>query len=344
MPIYKDEKRGTWYVKINTVDSVTHKARQILKRGFKTKRDAKAWESEYILSAPKSTEYTFYEMHKLYLSDIDATETNRNMQLQWCSDYFDYNSSPIDKITKDQLVKWRNGLKDSALANRTLNRGIRYVKAVFQFASDVYDLKNNATVLKSFRLESEDKEEMEVWTVDEFNQFISCVDLPEYRLLFEFLFWTGCRRGEALALQTSDFHGNKVSINKAIKHYQNGFMPLKTESSKREILIDDILLEHLRPNLESDKPFVFGGDTSLAISQVQRHFTKAIKKAGVKPIRIHDLRHSHATFLINNGVNIVAVSKRLGHATINQTLSTYTHLLKQTEDDLVKLINDTKSS
>lgn len=344
MPIYKDEQRGTWFVRVNITDSVTHKPRQVMKRGFKTKREAREWESDYILNAPKSTEHTFSEMHKLYLSDIDATDTNRNMQLNWCDAHFAFNDSPIDKISKNDLVKWRNNLKDKGLATRTMNRGIRYVKAVFQFASDVYDLPNNATVLKSFRLDADDKAEMEVWTIEEFNKFRQCVKMKEYRLFFDFLFWTGCRRGEALALQTTDFHGNKVSITKAIKHYKNGFLPLKTDSSKREILVDDELLESLRPNIESDKPFVFGGETSLSISQVQRQFTQAIKKAGVKPIRLHDLRHSHATFLINNGVNIVAVSKRLGHATINQTLSTYTHLLKETEEDLVNLINDTKKA
>ena len=68
----------------------------------------------------------------------------------------------------------------------------------------------------------------------------------------------------------------------------------------------------------------------------------AIKKSGVKRIRIHDLRHSHATILINSGVNIVAVSKMLGHSNINQTLKTYTHLLESTNDELVDRIIELK--
>ena len=68
-------------------------------------------------------------------------------------------------------------------------------------------------------------------------------------------------------------------------------------------------------------------------------FKKAIKESCVKPIRLHDLRHSHATILINEGVNIVAVSKRLGHTDINQTLKTYTHLLKNTDEQMMETIN-----
>ena len=118
-------------------------------------------------------------------------------------------------------------------------------------------------------------------------------------------------------------------------------MPLKTDGSKRVIRLDSALLARLQPNIadcNKDKPFIFGGETSLSISQVQRYFTKGIEDAGVKPIRIHDLRHSHATLLINSGVNIVAVSKRLGHSSINQTLKTYTHLLKNTDDELINTL------
>lgn len=65
-----------------------------------------------------------------------------------------------------------------------------------------------------------------------------------------------------------------------------------------------------------------------------------ISAAQLKKIlrRLHDLRHSHATLLINSGVNIVAVSKRLGHSSINQTLKTYTHLLKNTDDELINTL------
>ena len=94
------------------------------------------------------------------------------------------------------------------------------------------------------------------------------------------------------------------------------------------IAIDAKLEADLMPLMDVPGPFLFGGDRSLPINSVQRYFTQAIKDSGVPPIRLQDLRHSHATLLINSGVNIVAVSRRLGHASIEQTLTTYTHLLQ----------------
>ena len=93
-----------------------------------------------------------------------------------------------------------------------------------------------------------------------------------------------------------------------------------------------------------DEPgdYLFGGESPLSPMGIDYHFKRAVKESGVKPIRIHDLRHSHATWLINNGVNIVAVSRRLGHASIEQTLKTYTHLLRESENDLITAIEKYK--
>ena len=238
------------------------------------------------------------------------------------------------------MIDWRNSLAESGLATRTRNRGIQYVKAAFDHAEKIYGIKNNAVVINTFKLTKEDKKEMPVWTPDEFRRVASEVESPLYRAFYTFLFWTGCRRGEALALCKEDINGNVVHIHRAIKHFKNGFQSLKTDSSERYITIDSKTMAMLKPLIEHADPFVFGGDRSLPITQVDRYFKKAIKAAGVKPIRIHDLRHSHATWLINQGVNIIAVSKRLGHASVNQTLKTYAHLLKKTNDEMIGAIDE----
>lgn len=134
--------------------------------------------------------------------------------------------------------------------------------------------------------------------------------------------------------------GNRVRIWRSIKHYKNGFLPLKSDSSERTITLDDVTLEYLKPFIAKAKPFVFGETRSLPITSVQKVFEEGIKKSGVPRIRIHDLRHSHATMLINNGVNIVAVSRRLGHSDINITLKVYSHLLRKTEDEMVTTISN----
>nr|WP_255594370.1 MULTISPECIES: site-specific integrase [Terrabacteria group] len=182
---------------------------------------------------------------------------------------------------------------------------------------------------------------METWTIQEFEQFENAIDNPLYRAFFHTLFWTGARRGEILALQCDDFRKNELDINKSIKHFKNGFIPLKNANSKRTIKIDTNTIDILKElKGKYKKGFLFGGNSSLSITVVQKQFKKAIKKSGVKEIRLHDLRHSHATILINNGVNIVAVSKRLGHSDINTTLRVYTHLLQKTDEKMMETINE----
>lgn len=87
---------------------------------------------------------------------------------------------------------------------------------------------------------------------------------------------------------------------------------------------------------------MFGITRPYPETSVSRKKNLAIKKSGVKKIRIHDFRHSHATLLINQGMNIVAVSKRLGHSDVNITLKIYTHLLEENNEKITNLL--TKSS
>lgn len=335
MSAYKEG--SSWYAIVRIPDPVTGKSRQIKKRGFETKRAAKAWEAETLLEKKAKTSATFDEILIEQLRSIDSSETAFQMKTRWCRQHFPLHDRPIDSISRQELIDWRNSLIDGDLATRTRNRGVQYVKAAFDHAEKIYGLRNNAVVIKPFKLTKEDKEEKPVWTPEEFEKVASVAE-PIYRELFTYLYWTGCRRGEALALCKEDIDGNVVHIHRAIKHFKNGFIPLKTDSSERYITIDSKTMEMLKPLIEHADPFVFGGSRSLPITQVDRYFKKAIKDAGVTPIRIHDLRHSHATWLLSQDVNIIAISKRLGHASINQTLKTYAHLLLKTNDEMMDVI------
>ena len=107
----------------------------------------------------------------------------------------------------------------------------------------------------------------------------------------------------------------------------------------RSVALDDVTWDHLQPLLETDGSYLFGGLTGLPPETITRKFKKAIAESGVKRITVHSLRHSHASWLINNGVNILAVSKRLGHKDVSTTLRVYTHLLEQTDNDMMGKLN-----
>jgi integrase len=273
------------------------------------------------------------------LDNNDTSESTRHKKEKWIEMYFsEYADTPIEKISKANLVDWRNSLKSSQLATRSMNMGLQYIRSVFRFYSTVYGGYNTGSVLKSFKLSKKDKTEMKIWTPEEFQQFADAVENPVMKAYFTLLFWSGCRRGEGIALTKDCFTGNRVHIYRSMKHFKNGFLPLKTDSSERTITLDEKTMQVLEPWIQAADPFIFGKVHPIGITTISREFKKAIKKSGVSPIRVHDLRHSHASLLLNNGVNIIAVSKRLGHATITQTLETYAHLMKESEDQMLEVL------
>jgi len=343
MPAYKDTQRGTWYVKFQVTDPLTGKRRAVLRRGFATKREALDYEAKHRTEGAETRHTAFCVVFEEWLKSLEASEETKAQKRNWLQRYFPLFDADMKKLTRPALQKWRNDLAGQGLAPRTMNRGIGYVRSVCDYAEKLYGVPSNSMVLTRYK-EQKTENALHVWTIEEFNRFIEKVNGEYYKAYFTFLFWTGCRRSEALAVCRDDITGNKARIWHAMKHYKNGFIPLKTESSKRTITLDPRTLEVLKPCIDRASPFVFGGDRPLSITQLQVRFTKAVKASGVPPIRIHDLRHSHATILINNGVNIVAVSKRLGHSSISMTLEIYTHLLQKTDDEMMQTIENLNNS
>lgn len=343
MAIIKDKKRNTWMVKRYQKDAITGELKQVLKRGFKTKKEAQLWESSQI-AFTDTTSATFTEIDNLFIDYKNPSkQTTRKQEQTRVQKYMPFAGTPISQISKQTLLEWYVDLiKRDDIGVRTKNSCISLVKSVFRFANEFYNVPNTAVVLKTLKLPKQ--KEMVVWTVEEFNQFIQHTE-GHYRNIFTFMYCTGLRRGEALALCKDDFDLEKgtVRIWHQIRKYSDGFQPLKTESSERTLKLPQHVLNAVRPLVmacSDERPFVFGGDVSIPTATLQKKFADGIKASGVKKIRIHDLRHSFATNAINNGCNIVAVSKYLGHSNIQQTLETYTHLLEKTDDEMIQTMNN----
>lgn len=343
-----DSKQKTYFVQVTVRDPLTNKKKFIKKRGFKLKREATEYELNLKLKKNEgtidfSTNITFKEMASLWEETLESSETSeRHHKEHFEKRFSELYEKPIKAITKEQLIKWRNSLGKTDYATKTKNTCISYVRSVFKFASDIYGIQNISVVLKNFKnTEEEIMAEMNVWTVEEFNQFIQCIENELYKIYFTTLFWTGARKGEIIALQCSDLieDDKSIYIHGSQRDASTGIKSTKT-GNKRYVRVDDELYKNLiKLKQIYRKGYLFGGDSPLTRTTIDRYFNEGIKKSGVKKIRLHDLRHSHATILINAGVNIVAVSKRLGHSDINQTLKTYTHLLKDTDDKMMAFIN-----
>ena len=169
------------------------------------------------------------------------------------------------------------------------------------------------------------------YTIEEFNKFIKYIDHSVYKQFFTFMFFTGARPGETFALQFKDIDNDYIVINKTLtSHNGREFDSPKTYSSIRKIKLDKKLKKDLLDlkklyNGWNQDYFIFGGSKPLAPTTVNRYKFKACQRANLRPITLHQFRHSHATLLVNNNILINEVSRRLGHSNVSTTLNTYVH-------------------
>ena len=173
--------------------------------------------------------------------------------------------------------------------------------------------------------------EMLFWTKEEYLKFADAImDKPMSYYAFEMLYWTGIREGELLALTPADFDFEKrtVTINKSFQHL-NGrdiITSPKTEKSNRTIQLPKFLCDEMQDYLKmlydvglEDRMF------PVTKSYLHREMDRGAKEAGVKRIRIHDIRHSHVSLLIDMGFSATAIADRVGHESIDET-NNYAHL------------------
>ena len=190
-----------------------------------------------------------------------------------------------------------------------------------------------------------DADKLNFWTRGEYDRFIDTFEKEDkYYIIFEILFWTGCRIGELLALtsQDIDLDLNKIYISKT--YYRlNGediVTSPKTEQSIRTIDIPQFLKEEIKGYIsrlykwESNQRIF-----PIIAESVQHKMKRHIAKAGVKRIRVHDLRHSHVAYLIHEGVQPLIIKERLGHRDIKITLNTYGHLYPSEQKKLAEFLN-----
>ena len=327
MPVYKDAKRGSWYVKYSAKDPLTNKRKQILKRGFATKRDAAKWEATQKAQQETSSSYiTFRQLAEQYYAFNRPKERTRDTQMRRLEIYFTGMDMPLNRLTKAFMTDWYIQFTNSDLSPSTMNLLIGIIRGIFKFGSDHYGYPDTAVTLKTVKAS---KRKYTTWSLEDFNQFIQAVDMPFYKILFTFYFFTGCRLSEATGLRKSDFDLENHTV-----HIQRN---LKNEYSNRVLKLPQTLLDELQPLL--DRCAEDGDVFPITSTSVIRALHKYIEISGVPKIRVHDLRHSFASLAIGNGNDIVAVSRYLGHANVNITLDVYAHLLKKNEDTLVSDID-----
>lgn len=259
----------------------------------------------------------------------------------------------IIDITKSDFISFQVSLAKYNYSNSFYNDINSLCRKFWAYLNLMYDVDNiPAQVGNIINVNTNTTKEKQTWTKNEFKRFINKVDNPIYHALFSTLFYTGVRKGEALALKIDNFKNNYISIKGTItKEYFNGQRIITSPKSKksiRDVQIDLILSMELKKLIKYYKKnypgyskdfFLFGGDKPIAPTTLERKKNEYCKLANVKQIRIHDFRHSHATILYHKNVKVKTIQERLGHADISTTLNTYVHTDKREQKRLIKTIN-----
>lgn len=348
-----------WMFEIRVQDS-TGKKHHYRSRMFMTRKEAQKAERDYLKEIEDNNikdEMTFKqlcELHFEYQKDKVKVTTLRNyMKRREHLKYFD--DIKVTELNINHFEAWKKEMNTLNLATRTKNDLYKYLKCVLNYGIKWHDLNFNSMYKKmtNFDNPNEIPKEMEFWTYEEFNKFISVETDIRFKTMFETLYYCGLRSGELRGLMWKDidFENKELSVKRNIVVNFDGDKYLvttpKTKSSYRTIPIADILLKDLKILKDyqdnyydfNEEWFVFGSHEPISKGILRERKNKNCKLAGVKQIRIHDFRHSCASLLINNGANVTMVAKYLGHAKIDETLNTYAHMFKNKLDNIVDTIN-----
>ena len=334
MAIYKDNERGTWYSSFHYTDWQGVNRRK-LKRGFQTKKEAQEWERRFRDRQSDEPNMLFSDFVELFYEDRRTrlrlnTYTNRKYLID--SQILPYfKDKRINQISASDVRKWQNMLLQKGYKDTYL-RGIHsQLSAIFNFAVQYYNLKNNPCRAAGAIGKSR-ADEVEFWTQEEFEQFLlSMQDDWTCHICFLILYWTGMRIGELLALypEVIDFEKRTITVKRSYQriHGEDVITEPKTERGKRVISIPPFLAEEINCYIASiygigEKDRIFPFTKGL----LECAFKKGISQSGVKRIKIHALRHSHASLCVKLGFSPLEIAKRLGHEKIETTMNTYSHL------------------
>lgn len=361
MASYRKLKTG-WKVIISKRDS-NGKLKQVSKNGFSTKNEAKMYAAKIesqqfgVIQQKKSMPFSdyFYDWFSLYKKNKLAKISQQRYLIIYNAIQNFFGTTHAKNITRQkyqEFINWygSNHAKDTVLKTHRIIRSC-VKSAIFDdiISKDftynveiIFDKSRDITV-----------EYLSVSEIQLLSKTLKQKLNPRYpsRYMILFAIYTGARLGEIQALTWSDidFDHNTVSINKSWNYHDGGgFKETKTESSNRVIRLNGGLLSLLAQLKPNDPKMVFMSSfgsipTSNAVNKTLRSVMKecSIVKNN---FHFHSLRHSHVAYLLYQGIDLYAISKRLGHSDMTTTAKKYAYLIdehKAQSDDLIEAaIND----
>jgi integrase len=352
MSAHKDKVTGKWYAQAYYRDWQGKRQRKF-KRGFNTKKEAVEWERDFIIQRTDDLNMTFEQFVKVY-------EEDRRPRLKyntWLSKEYIINgkllpyfgNKPMNTIEAKDIIRWQNIMIESRdndgkpFKDTYLKYIHNQLTAIFTHAYKYYGMKVNPAS-KAGSMGKKHADEMDFWTREEYARFaMVAMKTPRAYYSYEVLYWCGLRLGELLALTYADvdFDRKTIRINKSYQKLKGKeyITDPKTPKSKRTIVIPENLCAELREYMGLQYGYKMS-DRMFPVSKnyLSAHLKQIAEEAGVKYIRLHDLRHSHVSHLIELGFTPVAISERVGHESIEITLR-YAHLFPTKQTEMANRLN-----
>lgn len=357
MAVFKDKwngyGNGKWRVACYYTDWKGHRTKHE-RRGFDTKKEALAYEHDFLMRRTKNIDMSFSSFIDMYYEDIRQTikpttfATKENIIEHHIRPYF--KDRALSEITSIDILQWQNDLlsqrddQGKGYSQTFLRTVQNQLNALFNHAYRYYDLPHNPCV-KTKKIGKSNTKEMQFWTKDEYLQFAEVMkEKPMSYYAFQILYWTGIRCGELLALTRSDFdfENKKMKIDKNFQVVKGEYIITtpKTEKSNRVIDLPDFLNTEIEDYIVTlykvdDNSRIF----PVTKSYLHEEMKRGTKKSGVKRIRIHDLRHSSCALLIDLGYSPIQIAERLGHESVTIT-ERYSHLYPSVQRNMADSLNN----
>ena len=347
MPAYKDEASVRWNATFYYTDWQGNKIHK-KKRGFARKKDAQAWEEEFLRSSAGSCDMLFSDFVEIYFQDMagrlreNTVRNKRYLVDEKILPFF--GGLRLNTITPAHVRRWQSEILSRNPAPTYAKTINNQLSAIFNYAVRYYGLPSNPARTAG-SMGKKDAPEMSFWTVEEFSKVAACVKKLPARVGLSVLYWTGLRIGELLALSPADINleAKTLTVRKSFQTIDGRevITEPKTSRSRRVIPLPPKLCDLLKEYMDA----LYEPDPEDRLFPYTKHYfrrqlNKAASLAGMEPIRLHDLRHSHASLLIHLGCPILLVSERLGHEDIQTTLRTYGHLYPSTASEAIKKLDD----
>lgn len=347
-----------------------------IKRGFRTRSEAKDYESRmsYLKASgkledfikPSNQTYTeiFQKWYQAYHATVEPTTSSRTLDMFRLHILPAMGERSISSITP---LECQDFITEKARTFKNIKQIKSYTSKVFDFAVKMKLLRQNpmAEIIMPKR---QHKRTENYWSVQELQQFLSIVRQEEpykHFVLFRLLAYSGLRKGELYALKWADmdFERETVSVSKALGRINGQAIEKGTKNhfSIRKIKLDSETISILRSwkeqtqkekaqltvaplSIEQDYLFTYctqGGTIEpLHADYLNNVLSRIIRKHGLRKISPHGFRHTHATLMIEIGVDPVNTAKRLGHSSSQMTLDTYSHATAVGEDRSIRQFAD----